>query len=60
MLIENALDAGHLPLFDDADMSQENLVLNARKIKYLQSISCLHRPSVVSKTLFIVPNDALL
>ena len=37
MLIENTLDAGHLPLFNDADMSQENIVSNARKVKYLQS-----------------------
>jgi hypothetical protein len=37
MLIENTVDAGHLPLSNDADMSQGNIVSNARKIKYLQS-----------------------
>jgi len=52
MLIENTLEPGHLPLFNDADTSQESIVSNARMIKYLHSNLFLQIQSVWSELIF--------
>jgi hypothetical protein len=52
MLIEKTLDPGHLPSFNDTDMSQESVVSNARMIKYLHSNLFLQIQTVWSELIF--------